>query len=437
MNTEQQLIDKIANKTAVIGIIGLGYVGLPLMLRYVEEGYRVLGIDIDQSKVDHLNDGISYIEHIDSNGIQKALENGLFSATTDFSRATDADALILCVPTPLSKYREPDLSFVLTTTDALIPYLRKGHVLSLESTTYPGTTEEELLPRMEQAGLVIGEDAFLVYSPEREDPANPNFETRTIPKVCGGHTSACQRVGVKLYEAAIDEVVPVSSTKAAEMTKLLENIHRAVNIGLVNEMKIVADRMNIDIHEVISAAATKPFGFTPYYPGPGLGGHCIPIDPFYLTWKAREYGLHTRFIELAGEINAYMPRFVVDKLTSALNQRGKAVNGSKILVLGIAYKKNVDDMRESPSVELMERLVEKGALVDYSDPHVSVFPTMREHSFDLSSVELTPEVLNKYDCVLLATDHCAFDYAMIGQHAQLLIDTRGKFLEPAENVVKA
>ncbi|WP_299735177.1 nucleotide sugar dehydrogenase [uncultured Endozoicomonas sp.] len=437
MSFENDLIEKIKNKNAVIGIVGLGYVGLPLMLRFVEEGYQVLGIDIDQAKVDMLNDGVSYIEHISSSGIRNALEKSLFSATTDFSQATNADTLILCVPTPLNKYREPDLSYVLDTTDALVPYLRKGHVLSLESTTYPGTTEEELLPRMEKAGLTIGEDAFLIYSPEREDPANPDFETRTIPKVCGGHTPACQRVGVALYEAAIDKVVSVSSTKAAEMTKLLENIHRAVNIGLVNEMKIVADRMDIDIHEVISAAATKPFGFTPYYPGPGLGGHCIPIDPFYLTWKAREYGLHTRFIELAGEINTYMPRFVMDKLTEALNQRGKALNGRKVLVLGIAYKKNVDDMRESPSVELMERLVQKGAVVDYSDPHVPVFPTMREHHFDLSSVELTPENIASYDCVLLATDHSSFDYEMIGKHAQLLVDTRGKYLQPAENIVKA
>ena len=434
---EQKVIGKIADKSAVIAIIGLGYVGLPLMLRFVDEGYKVLGLDIDETKVSKLNAGVSYIEHISSLSIESAIQNKLFSATSDFSQITTADVLILCVPTPLNKYREPDLSYVLDTTDALIPYLRKGHVLSLESTTYPGTTEEELLPRMEKTGLVIGKDAFLIYSPEREDPGNPDFETRTIPKVCGGHTTACQRVGVALYEAAVDKVISVSSTKAAEMTKLLENIHRAVNIGLVNEMKIVADKMGVDIHEVISAAASKPFGFTPYYPGPGLGGHCIPIDPFYLTWKAREYGLHTRFIELAGEINAYMPRFVVDKLIEALNQRGKALKDSKILVLGIAYKKNVDDMRESPSVELMERLEKRGAIVEYSDPHVPVFPEMREHSFNLNSVELTPEILVSYDCVLLATDHSGFDYTMISQYAKLIVDTRGKFLEPAENVVKA
>ncbi|MGI2026451.1 nucleotide sugar dehydrogenase [Endozoicomonas acroporae] len=437
MNYQEHLVEKIKTKEAIIGIVGLGYVGLPLMLRYVDEGFTVLGIDIDQSKVDRLNDGESYIEHISSKSIRDAVNKGLFHSTTDFVQANKADVLILCVPTPLNKYREPDLSFVLNTTDALIPYMRKGQLLSLESTTYPGTTEEELLPRLENAGFTVGDDAFLVYSPEREDPANPDFETRTIPKVCGGHTPACLSAGVALYEAAIDTVVPVSSTKAAEMTKLLENIHRAVNIGLVNEMKVVADRMEIDIHEVINAAATKPFGFTAYYPGPGLGGHCIPIDPFYLTWKAREYGLHTRFIELAGEINAYMPRFVVDKLTDALNQRGKAVNGSRILVLGIAYKKNVDDMRESPSVELMERLEKKGAVVAYSDPHVPVFPKMREHHFDLTSEELTPENIAGYDCVLLATDHADFDYKMIQDNAQLLVDTRGRYPEPADNVIKA
>ncbi len=437
MNYQENLVAKIKSKEAVIGIVGLGYVGLPLMLRYVDEGYKVLGIDIDQSKVDRLNDGSSYIEHIPSEAIHNAVTKGLFHSTTDFSQAGKADALILCVPTPLNKYREPDLSFVLNTTEALIPHMRKGQLMSLESTTYPGTTEEELLPRLESAGFIVGEDTFLVYSPEREDPANPDFETRTIPKVCGGHTPSCLAAGVALYEAAIDKIVPVSSTKAAEMTKLLENIHRAVNIGLVNEMKVVADRMDIDIHEVINAAATKPFGFTAYYPGPGLGGHCIPIDPFYLTWKAREYGLHTRFIELAGEINAYMPRFVVDKLTDALNQRGKALNGSRVLVLGIAYKKNVDDMRESPSVELMERLAKKGVIIGYSDPHVPVFPKMREHCFDLTSTELTPDSIASFDCVLLATDHAAFDYPMIQKYAQLLVDTRGKYLEPAKNIVKA
>lgn len=434
--SNSRLIERLNNKTAVIGVVGLGYVGLPLMLRYVEVGYRVLGFDIDQIKVGSLKQGKSYIEHIPSAAITHAVKSG-FDATTDFARAGEVDALIICVPTPLNKYREPDLSFVVDTTDSLVPYLRKGHIVSLESTTYPGTTDEELKPRLESTGLKVGEDVFLVFSPEREDPGNPDFVTKTIPKVCGGTTPACLEAGMALYDQVIDQVVPVSSTRAAEMTKLLENIHRAVNIGLVNEMKIIADRMGIDIHEVIRAAATKPFGFVPYYPGPGLGGHCIPIDPFYLTWKAREYGLHTRFIELAGEVNSGMPEWVVGKIADAMNDRCKAIKGSKVLVLGIAYKKNVDDMRESPSVELMELLREKGAVIAYSDPHVPIFPKMREHSFDLSSVGLTPESIASYDCVLLATNHNVFDYDQIKQHAKLIVDTRGVYLQPADNIVKA
>jgi UDP-N-acetyl-D-glucosamine dehydrogenase len=432
----EQLTARLSERTALIGIIGLGYVGLPLTLRYAEAGFRVLGIDIDGSKVERLNRGESYINHIPAADIARARSQG-FEATTDFTRAGEPDALIICVPTPLNPYREPDLSFVLDTTDALLPFLRPGQLLSLESTTYPGTTDEELKPRLESRSFVIGRDIFLVFSPEREDPGNPDFHTRTIPKVCGGVTPACLEAGIALYSAAIDRVVPVSSTRAAELTKLLENIHRAVNIGLVNEMKIIADRMQIDIHEVIRAAATKPFGFTPYYPGPGLGGHCIPIDPFYLTWKAREYGLHTRFIELAGEINSDMPHWVVGKLTDALNQRGKAVMGSRVLVLGIAYKKDVEDMRESPSVELMEILRDKGAVVDYTDPHVPVFPRMREHHFDLKSVELTPQRIASYDVVLLATAHSAFDYDLVRQYASLIVDTRGVYLTALPNVVKA
>lgn len=433
---KQKLQKKLASKGAVIGIVGLGYVGLPLMLRYNEVGFRVLGLDIDQSKVDALMRGESYIEHISAEAIAKARTSG-FEATTDFSRAAEADALIICVPTPLNKYREPDLSFVVDTTDSLVPYLRAGQVVSLESTTYPGTTDEELLPRVESTGLRVGENIFLVYSPEREDPGNPNFTTRTIPKVCGGTTEHCQEIGLALYGGVIDQVVPVSSTRAAEMTKLLENIHRAVNIGLVNEMKVVADKMGIDIHEVIRAAATKPFGFVPYHPGPGLGGHCIPIDPFYLTWKAREYGLHTRFIELAGEVNNAMPDWVVGKVAHALNERRKSINGSTVLVLGIAYKKNVDDMRESPSVHIMERLRALGADVSYSDPHVPQFPKMREHHFDLASVSLTSESLARFDCVVLATDHDRFDYTLVQAHAQLIVDSRGKYLNALPNVVKA
>lgn len=432
----QQLISKFGKRNAVIGIVGLGYVGLPLMLRYVDVEFKVLGIDIDSVKVNKLNQGQSYIEHISAQSIAMARAKG-FEATTDFSRVSEADALIICVPTPLNAYREPDLSFVLQTTDALIPHMRRGQIMSLESTTYPGTTDEELKPRLESRGFQVGKDVFLVFSPEREDPGNANFETRTIPKVCGGATSACLQAGIALYSPAIDQVVPVSSTRAAELTKLLENIHRAVNIGLVNEMKIIADKMDIDIHEVIRAAATKPFGFTAYYPGPGLGGHCIPIDPFYLTWKARQFGLHTRFIELAGEINSDMPHWVISKVTDALNNRTRSIKGSKVLVLGIAYKKNVDDMRESPSVELMEILRSKGADVAYSDPHVPAFPKMREHHFDLMSVSLTAQSIASYDLLLLATNHDAFDYDLIQKNAKLIIDTRGVYLSPLQNVVKA
>jgi len=431
-----ELIDRLDRRTARIGIVGLGYVGLPLMLRYCEVGYQVIGFDIDQSKVDALLAGKSYIEHIPAARIKHATDHG-FEPTTDFSRAREVNALILCVPTPLNKYREPDLSFVLNTTDALLPYLHPGMVLSLESTTYPGTTEEELKPRIEKRGFAVGQNIFLVFSPEREDPGNPKFTTRSIPKVCGGCTPACLEAGIALYQQVIDRVVPVSSTRAAELTKLLENIHRTVNIGLANEMKMVADKMGIDIHEVIRAAATKPFGFVPYYPGPGIGGHCIPIDPFYLTWKAREYGMHTRFIELAGEINSSMPDYVISKLSLALNQRNKSIKGSSVLVLGIAYKKNVDDVRESPSVLLMEKLQHLGAKVAYSDPHVPSFPKMRAHSFDLSSIPLDPENLEKFDCVLLATDHDRFDYDLIRKRSTLVIDCRGKFLEPAANIVRA
>lgn len=433
---KQASVAKFKSKEALIGIIGLGYVGLPLMLRYNSIGFRVLGIDIDSTKVEKLNAGDSYIEHISSLRISEARKSG-FEATEDFRRVAECDALILCVPTPLNKYREPDMSFVIDTTDAIKPYLRAGQVISLESTTYPGTTEEELLPRVQEGGLIVGQDIFLVYSPEREDPGNQNFETRTIPKIIGGDTPACLEVGTALYEQAIDQVVPVSSTKAAEMTKLLENIHRAVNIGLVNEMKIVADRMGIDIFEVVDAAATKPFGFTAYYPGPGLGGHCIPIDPFYLTWKAREYGLHTRFIELSGEVNQAMPEYVVSKLVDGLNEHGKALKGSRVLVLGIAYKKNVDDMRESPSVEIMELLEAKGSLIAYSDPHVPVFPKMREHHFTLSSEVLTSENLASFDAVVLATDHDKFDYELIKSSARLIVDSRGKYRTAEPHIIKA
>ena len=425
---QAELLEKLRSRQALIGIVGLGYVGLPLSLTYAEVGYRVLGLDIDQAKADAINQGQSYIEHIDGERVAQANQQQKLQASTDFSRAAEVDALILCVPTPLNQYREPDLSFIRTTMSALLPYICSGQVISLESTTYPGTTEEELRPLIEERGLTVGKDVFLVYSPEREDPGNAHFNTSTIPKVMGGSTEACSEVGVALYEQAISEVVKVSSTRAAEMTKLLENIHRAVNIGLMNELKPLADRMGIDLYEVIRAAATKPFGFVPYYPGPGLGGHCIPIDPFYLTWKAREYGMHTRFIELAGEINSGMPAYVVDKTMNALNDVGKPLKGSKVLVLGIAYKKNVDDMRESPSVELMELLQAKGVDLAYSDPFFPKFPVMRKHRFDLESIPLTADKLALFDAVILATDHDDFDYELIQSNSALLIDTRGKFV---------
>ena len=435
-NQKEILLRKLNDKSAVIGIFGLGYVGLPLALRFVEAGYSVVGFDIDVEKINKINNRESYFKHIGKDKIAASVDNGL-SVTIDFSKANEVDALIICVPTPLNKSREPDLSYVISTVELMLPHLRAGQIVSLESTTYPGTTEEELLPRLESVGLKVGEDIFLVYSPEREDPGNQSYETKTIPKICGGHTASCKEAGEALYSIAIDQVVMVSSTKVAELTKLLENIHRAVNIGLVNEMKVVADKMGMDIHEVIAAAATKPFGFTPYYPGPGLGGHCIPIDPFYLTWKAREYGLTTRFIELAGEVNTSMPKWVVAKVTDALNNNSLPVKGSKILVLGIAYKKNVDDMRESPSVELMQLLREKGAVIEYSDPYVPTFPNMRKYEFDLRSVDLTKDVVGSYDCVLLATDHDSFDYGMLETTAKLLVDTRGRYKEPRENIIRA
>ena len=418
--------ERVRAGSAVVGVLGLGYVGIPLAMRVSEAGLAVVGFDVLPDRVEQLNGGESPIRHISNREIAAMRDRG-FEATGDFTRTAECDALVICVPTPLNSYREPDLSFVEATMDAIAPNLRRGQLVSLESTTWPGTTEEVLKPRVEARGLAVGSDVFLVYSPEREDPGNASFNTRTIPKVVGGATPDCLTAGVALYETFIDKVVPVSSTATAEMVKLLENIHRSINIGLVNELKIVADRMGLDIFEVIDAAKTKPFGFTAFYPGPGIGGHCIPIDPFYLTWKAREFGLHTRFIELAGEVNAGMPQYVVDKTVRALNEAGKSLKGAKVLALGIAYKRDVDDMRESPSVFVMELLRDWGAEVAYSDPNVPVFPRMREHRFDLASVELTPEAVASFDAVLLLTDHSGFDYEMIRKNARLFVDTRGKF----------
>jgi len=431
-----RLIQRFQSRAACVAVIGLGYVGLPLVCRLAEAGLRTIGLDIDRQKVAFLAQGNSYLSTVPRERVANGLAKGLVMSS-DYARVRDADAIIVCVPTPLTPAREPDLQYVIGTLQSLLPHLRKGQLLSLESTTYPGTTEEVLRPRIEAAGLRVGHDFFLVFSPEREDPGNAQYATHNIPKVCGGSTPACLAVGVALYSTAIDTVVQVSSTRVAEMTKLLENVHRAVNIGLVNEMKVIADRMGMDIHEVIRAAATKPFGFVPYYPGPGLGGHCIPIDPFYLTWKAREYGVNTRFIELAGEINRAMPEWVVGKIAAALNERGKPIKGSRMLVLGIAYKKNVDDVRESPAAAIMELLRARGALLSYSDPHVPRFPKMREHHFDLESVALSAATLSAQDCVILVTDHDRFDFELIAAQSRLLVDTRGRYAAGTRNVVPA
>lgn len=426
---------KISDRSAVIGVLGMGYVGIPLAISMARAGFRVIGFDVNLPHIDGLNNGHSSIKHIPDSDIGMMKSVG-FEATADFSKTAQCEVLIICVPTPLDKTREPDLSYVTATMDMISPHLRAGQLLSLESTTWPGTTTQILLPYVENTGLIVGENFYLIYSPEREDPANEHFTTQTIPKVVGGHTKACLEAGTALYENFIDTIVPVSSTEASEMVKLLENIYRSINIGLVNEMKIVADAMGLDIFEIIDAAKTKPFGYTAFYPGPGIGGHCIPIDPFYLTWKAREFGLHTRFIELAGEINAAMPQYVVDKTVRALNQAGKSLKGAKVLALGIAYKRDVDDMRESPSAVVMDLLQDWGANVAYSDPNVPTFPKMRNHDFDLKSVELTPENVAAYDAVILLTDHSDFDYRMIRENTAILVDTRGKYRDDG-GVVRA
>ena len=414
------------SKQAVVGVVGLGYVGLPLVLAYANAGFRTVGFDIDPAKPQALLAGRSYIKHIPSDQVAAALAAGRLDATTDFRRAAEVDALVLCVPTPLDHHHEPDLSYVTSTLDALVPHLRPGQVLSLESTTYPGTTDEEILPRIAARGFKEGVDIFVVYSPEREDPGNPKFSATNIPKVVGGVTPACLEAGVALYGAAFEQVVPVSSTRVAELTKLLENIYRAVNIGLVNELKVVADAMDIDIWEVIRAASTKPFGFTPFHPGPGLGGHCIPIDPFYLTWKAREFGVHARFIELAGEVNRAMPKYVVHRTMEALNQRGKAVKGSRVLLLGLAYKADVDDMRESPTFELMDRFAALGAHVDFHDPHIPVVGPTREHQVwaGKESAPWNAATLASYDCVVVSTHHAVFRLDELAAAADLIVDTR-------------
>ncbi len=422
-----------------IGIVGLGYVGLPLALQFGRSGAEVIGIDIDAAKVDALSEGRSYIKHILDETIAEQMSAGHLIATTDFSVIESLDAVIICVPTPLNKNREPDISFILDTGRRIAPHLTRGMVVTLESSTYPGTTDEDLRAVLEAGSdLQAGEDFYLAFSPEREDPGNPQSVVADIPKVIGGYTSACLDKAVEIYSIAINRLVPVSSCRAAEATKLTENIFRSVNIALVNELKVVYAAMDIDIWEVIDAAATKPFGFMPFYPGPGLGGHCIPIDPFYLTWKAREYGQSTRFIELAGEINTRMPEYVVHQVAEALNNSKKAVNGSRILVLGLAYKANVDDDRESPSYVLMEMLKQRGAEVSYHDPYVSVIKPTREHPqwAGTKSVAWEQDVIASFDCVLISTAHKCVNYAELAQWAQLIVDTRN-VMSGICNVVKA
>lgn len=445
---KKQLLSKIENKTHIIGIIGLGYVGLPLALEFVHKGIKTIGFDIDETKIPVLNSGKSYIKHIASERIAEAVNSGLFEATSNFERIPEVDAIIIAVPTPLNKHREPDLSYVENSAKMAAKYLRAGQLVVLESSTYPGTTDEILLPLMDEASKRFGEQGkseetntsylipntsavgslfFLAFSPEREDPNNPNYNTATIPKVVGGVTPACLEVALAVYNQIIVKTVPVSSPRAAEATKLLENIYRAVNIALVNELKMVFDKMDIDVWEVIDAAATKPFGFNAFYPGPGLGGHCIPIDPFYLTWKARQYDVSTRFIELAGEVNTFQPYYVVERCLELLNKNKKTLNGARVLILGAAYKKDIDDMRESPSLKLISLFRKMGALVDYNDPYIPKLPPTRKYKYEMSSVELTPENLASYDLILLSTDHSGYDYEFIARHSNLIVDTRNAF----------
>lgn len=436
-----ELKSKLEKKQATIGIVGLGYVGLPLIQAFVNAGFQTLGYDVDQKKVNKLNQGQSYIKHIPSEWLADWRKKEQFVASANAADLANADALLLCVPTPLTEARDPDLSYVVSTVQTIAHFLRPGQLIVLESTTYPGTTRDVVLPELEKSGLEAGKDFFVAYSPEREDPGNPDFTASGIPKVVGGYDEKSTELASLLYSPAVSEIVPVSSCEVAEACKILENTYRAVNIALVNELKVMYDRMGIDVWEVIDAAKTKPFGFSAFYPGPGLGGHCIPIDPFYLSWLARKHGMSTRFVELAGEINSSMPQYVIQRLGDALNETGKPIRGSKICVLGIAYKPDVDDPRESPSFVLLEELLNRGAEVTYNDPHVPRLPSMRHHDLpEISSQELTPEYLAEQDCVLIATNHSAYDYAFIVEHSKLVIDTRNATRDVQtlrEKIVKA
>ncbi len=439
MNAEAtKLLKKIQDKKAVVGVIGLGYVGLPLVKTFLQKGFRVMGFDIDAKKVDMLNRGRSYIRHISAAELKDFLGRKMFKASADFARLSDVDAILICVPTPLDGHGAPDLSYVINSTISVAEHVRKGQLIVLESTTYPGTTDEEMRPILEAGGLKAGKDFFLAFSPEREDPGNKSFSTATTPKVVGGLTPDCLKVAKALYDQIIVKTVPVTSTRAAESTKLLENIFRSVNIALVNELKMIFDRMGIDVWEVIRAASSKPFGFMPFYPGPGLGGHCIPIDPFYLTWKAKEVDYQTKFIELAGEINTFMPYYVRQKTIEALNERGKSVKNAKVLVLGLAYKKDIDDSRESPSLKIISLFQEKGAKVSYNDPYIPHLVGHREYpGLEMRSVPVTKALLRKCDAVVISTDHTAYDYDLIVKNAPLVVDTRNAVKRRRKNVVKA
>lgn len=431
--------ESIKQRTTKVGVVGMGYVGLPLALAFCDNDFSVVGFDVDQVKVDKLNAGQGYIQHLGTERLAAAVKNGKLEATTSFDRLAEVDAILVAVPTPLTKQREPDMRYIVSTAEQIRDRLRPGHLVVLESTTYPGTTDELVRGILDQSGKKFGEDYFLAFSPEREDPGNKKYETRTIPKVVGGVDEASGKLAAELYEAALSKVVRVGSARAAEATKLTENIFRAVNIALVNELKVVYDRMGIDVWDVLDAAETKPFGFMRFNPGPGLGGHCIPLDPFYLTWKAREYGIATRFIELAGEVNVAMPRYVVGKVQDALNERAKALKGAKVLLLGLAYKKDIDDPRESPSFELLHLLEERGAKVDYHDPHIPHMPSMRSWPTLAArdSVALDASTVGSYDVVLISTDHSDVDYEMLAKNAKVVVDTRGVFRFERDNVVKA
>ena len=432
-----QLMEKIESKTARVGIVGLGYVGLPLSKALLENGYSVIGFDVDQRKIDAIAAGECYIQHLGTDFFEMLRDSDRFTASSDGSILAEADAILLCVPTPLGKHNDPDLSYVLESTKLAADHLRPGQIVVLESTTYPGTTRNEMKPILDEAGLTCGEDYFLAYSPEREDPGMAGRSAGQIPKLVGGVDEISTKLAMALYERVVAEAHEVSSAEIAESAKLLENIYRSVNIALVNEMKTVLSDMDIDIWEVVDAAKTKPFGFQAFYPGPGLGGHCIPIDPFYLTWKAKEVGRPTRFIELAGEVNTRMPKYVINRLTEALNEDEKSIKGSNILVLGIAYKKNVDDNRETPAAEIIERLAGHGAIISYHDPHLPKFPEMRKYDLDLRSVALDEAALEKSDCVLIVTDHDDVDYELVGRKAGLVVDTRNAMAGVAKSGINA